>query len=254
MLCYEFPVCLGFLAARQSTSSKLGDLVLILSLTRKHILNAFSEPGWYTCFAHILSLNLQQSWEAGDIVSIFYDDKALSLCEGGGARLSDFLGLNELSLSITLWIQIVVHRMYLNLRPILWDPVPPLPGYASRFLLFIQFGALFFFFFRHCPASVQADSLLSEPPGKPRTEGLEKHIYGVGRWGMDTGFSGAVFLRVWPWVLYAAGAFLDGLYMNPRVKVFLRQQTQAHRFSFCYTTRTIYKYSLKIRVTKTWFT
>ena len=131
MLCYEFPVCLGFLAARQSTSSKLGDLVLILSLTRKHILNAFSEPGWYTCFAHILSLNLQQSWEAGDIVSIFYDDKALSLCEGGGARLSDFLGLNELSLSITLWIQIVVHRMYLNLRPILWDPVPPLPPGSS---------------------------------------------------------------------------------------------------------------------------
>ena len=30
---------------------------------------------------------------------------------------------------------------------------------------------------------MQADSLLSEPPGKPRTEDLEKHIYGVGRRG-----------------------------------------------------------------------
>ena len=28
---------------------------------------------------------------------------------------------------------------------------------------------------------MQADSVLSEPPGKPRTEGLEKHIYGAGR-------------------------------------------------------------------------
>ena len=144
MLCYEFPVCLGFLAARQSTSSKSEDLVLVLSLTRKHILMLSLSP----VDTHALRISshwIYSNLERQVLSSLFFmmTSHFLSV-KGEGSRLSDFLGLNELSFSATLWTQTLVHRMYLNLRPILRDPVPPLPGYASRFLLFIQFGALFF--------------------------------------------------------------------------------------------------------------
>ena len=147
--------------------------------------------------------------------------------------------------------------MYLNLRPILRDPVPPLPEYASRFLLFIQFGALFF-------SSLDTAQLLCRqilyclsPQGSPGQRAWRSTSMGRGgkAWVLVSREQCFLGCGLESTILAWQGlSWMDYTWIPGSKSCLWRQQTQAHRFSFCYTTRTIYKHSLKIRVTKTWFT
>lgn len=131
---YEFPVCLGLLAAWQSTSSKLEDLVLVLLLAdqQKHMLNGYSDPK----LIRVLSLHwIYSNLERQVLSSLFLWSQVTFSHWSGRFRLNNFLGPNQLSFSMTWWTQILAHSVFLNLYPIHLVLTSPLPSSASRFVL-----------------------------------------------------------------------------------------------------------------------